>query len=129
MAAKVGGPGSTQPRVLIIDDNAYIRMLLRMNLELRFDVEETDNGADALRRIRDGEHFDLVITDILQPGMNGIEFTQHVHEDMPALPVVVLSAWVNKANAHVALEAGAWAVLPKPFGPTELIGTLTGLLD
>ena len=99
-----------------------------MTLEFDYDVEECADATEAMAKIRSGEQFDLVITDVLQPGMNGLDFTEQIHRDVPGLPVVVLSAWINKQNAQLALDAGASAAIAKPFGPLELMTTLTGLL-
>lgn len=115
-------------RVLVVDDNDDIRFLLRLNLEDFFEIFEASSTTEALDRIAAGEQFDLVITDVVQPGMNGIEFTERLHSDLPDLPVVVLSAWVTKKNAQVALDAGACAALSKPFPPGELVPTITRLL-
>ena len=115
-------------RLLVIDDNDDIRFLLRLNLEEEFDITEAASAMEALDRIGAGERFDLVITDVVQPGMSGIEFTERVRADHPELPVVVLSAWVTKKNEHVALDAGACAALPKPFPPGELVPTINRLL-
>lgn len=115
-------------RVLVVDDNDDIRFLLRLNLEDSFEICEAASTTEALELIAGGARFDLVITDVLQPGMNGIEFTERLHSDLPDLPVVVLSAWVTKKNAQVALDAGACAALPKPFPPGDLVPTLNRLL-
>lgn len=116
-------------RVLVVDDNEDIRFLLRLNLSAEFEIIEASSAIEALARIRDGETFDLVITDVLQPGMSGIEFTATLHQDLPQLPVVVLSAWLDKNNTQVALDAGAAAALAKPFLPGELVTTLNRVLE
>lgn len=112
----------------MVDDNDDIRFLLRLNLEDTFEISEAASATEALELLAGGARFDLVITDVLQPGMNGIEFTERLHSDLPDLPVVVLSAWVTKKNAQVALDAGACAALSKPFRPDELVPTLNRLL-
>jgi len=115
-------------RVLVVDDNDDIRFLLRLNLASEFVIFEAASATEALARIADGEEFDVIITDVLQPGMSGLEFTERLHNDRPDLPVVVLSAWVTKANAQVALDAGAKAAMSKPFPPAELVRTLNHVL-
>lgn len=119
---------AARPRVLLVDDNDDIRLLLRFSLADDFELTEIASAAEALDRIRNGETFDLVITDVIQPGMNGIEFTSVLREEHPELPVVVLSAWVDKKNAKIALDAGAAAAVAKPFAPADLVDTLKRLL-
>ena len=117
-----------KPRVLVVDDNDDIRYLLRMSLEDDFAIDVVASAADALARIERGERFDIVITDVIQPGMNGIELTERLRENQPSLPVVVLSAWITTRNAHVAIDAGARVAMAKPFRADDLIATLTHLV-
>lgn len=110
-------------RVLLIEDDASVRNLVRRMLERGgHEVAEADNGRSGLERLHAGT-FDLVITDIIMPGMDGIETLIALRRDYPALRVIVMSGGGRTGSMDFldcAEQLGASAVLHKPF-------TLTGL--
>jgi class 3 adenylate cyclase len=109
-------------RVLVVDDIATNRSLLAARLKTEsFAVEEAENGADALARLRN-EPFDLVFLDLMMPGMTGYEVLAEIKADpdLRELPVLMLSA-IDDTDAIVrCLELGAEDYLSKPFDPLIL---------
>ena len=102
-------------RVLVVDDEAGLRMTLGANLELDgFEVVEAESGEHALELAR-GQRFDLVISDIRMPGIDGVQLFERLRALLPSVPVVLMTAFAVEALVRRALEQGAFALLPKPF--------------
>ena len=105
-------------RVLLIEDDASVRRIVRKMLERgRHEVTEAENGRVGLDRLRDGA-FDLVITDIVMPEMDGLETLIELRRHYPALAVIAMSGGGRTGNMDFlgsAEKLGASAVLHKPF--------------
>jgi DNA-binding NtrC family response regulator len=105
-------------RVLLIEDDASVRRLVRRMLERgRHEVTEADNGRAGLDHLGSGA-FDLVITDIVMPEMDGIELLIEVRKRHPALRVIAMSGGGRTGHMDFLGSAemlGASAVLQKPF--------------
>ncbi len=116
-------------RILLIEDDASVRNLVRRMLERgRHEVTEADNGRSGLERLRAGA-FDLVITDIIMPGMDGIETLVALRKDYPTLRVIVMSGGGRTGDMDFlgcAKNLGAAAVLHKPFTLAGLTAAITG---
>jgi CheY-like chemotaxis protein len=113
-------------RILIIDDEEPIRMLLTDLLEMHgYEVIAATNGIDGLRKTF-SEAPRIVITDILMPEMTGLAFLQRVRAQVPAsaLPVIVVSALGLQEQIVKAFEAGATDYLVKPFHHSELLARI-----
>ncbi|MGZ3420204.1 MAG: response regulator [Polyangiales bacterium] len=101
-------------RVLVVDDEAPLLMTLAANLELEgFDVIGAANANDALTELRAGK-FDLVLSDIRMPGMNGVDLFRQIKQIAPDLPVVLMTGFAVEELVQDAMREGAYAVLPKP---------------
>ena len=117
--------------ILVVEDQADIRKLIRMTMEMVDRVvHEADNGEEGLRLVR-GLRPDLVLLDVMMPGsLDGYQVCQFIKQD-PALreiKVVMLTARGQQADFEMGRQAGADAYLTKPFSPLELIDTVDGLL-
>ncbi|MDP8911480.1 MAG: response regulator [Actinomycetota bacterium] len=114
-------------RLLLVDDDAGLRALLRATFEV-VDVEltEAENAAEALRCIA-RHRPDVIVLDVHMPGMSGIELCRRLKEDAKTrgIAVVLLSGNAD-AQANLA-ESGANAFLAKPFSPLELLGAVERL--
>ncbi len=110
-------------RVLVVDDDAVIRQLVCVNLELEgFEVFTAEDGMDALEKV--GEVDPAVITlDIMMPRMDGWETAARLHDnpDTAHIKVVLLSARAQEADLRRGHGLGVDAYLTKPFDPDELI--------
>ena len=112
------------PRVLVVDDEPDIRTLLRIALERSSDLEVVvvGSGADALTALEGGA-FDVVLLDVMMPGMDGLETLERLR----ALPggadqaVVIVTARTQDRDIERYREAGVAEVLTKPFDPRALV--------
>jgi RNA polymerase sigma factor (sigma-70 family) len=115
--------GSRPVRVLVVDDHAVIRQGLRMLLEAHPGIEvvaDCENGRDALlavERLRP----DVVLMDVVMPGLNGIEATRQVRRASASTKVVILSGFVDEEQITGAIRAGASGYLVKNSDVSELI--------
>jgi two-component system response regulator AtoC len=117
-------------RVLVVDDAEGIRGYLANLLELRgYQVDTAEDGRRALALLEGGAAPDVVLLDVMMPGMDGLETLRRIRELDPRLPVVMLSV-VGKAPTIVeAMQRGAADYLNKPFQEHELEATLHAVLE
>ncbi len=115
--------------ILVVDDNAELRGYLRSLLAPRYRVLAASDGEAALRSF-DSAAPDLVITDLMMPGMDGMTFFRALRGDpaRPRVPVLMLTAKAGDEARHEALEAGAEEFLTKPFDERELLARVRNLL-
>ena len=118
--------------ILIVDDHADIRRLIRMTLEFEdYRIHEAADGDAALAFVKD-QRPDVVLLDVMMPGsVDGLEVCRRMRAD-PALEgvqIIVLSARGQSADREAGLQAGADAYLVKPFSPLQLIELLAALLQ
>ena len=112
-------------RVLVVDDEGALLRTITANLELDgFEVVAAEGAARALE-IAARETFDLVLTDIRMPGMDGVELFRRIRALRPEMPVVLMTAFAMEGLVDDALSEGAFAVLPKPFAMEDVVATLT----
>lgn len=116
-------------KILIVDDEEGLRRLLARVLGKEgFQAVAVGSGEEALIQIA-GDDFDLVITDIQMPGMNGLTLMRRLKEFDSALPVIVMTAYGTVENAVEALRIGAYDYLTKPFESDELRLTVAKALE
>jgi DNA-binding response OmpR family regulator len=119
--------GKMTGRVLIIEDDAKIRMLLKEYLEGNdFQVNTLSDGNNAIDFINT-ESPDIVILDIMLPGKNGLEVLKEIRQKN-SIPVIMLTAKGEDADRIVGLELGADDYLPKPFNPRELLARMRAVM-
>ena len=109
-------------RVLVVDDEPDVLLLCRLNLEQRgHQVLEAPNGDEALDLAREGG-LDLVVLDLMLPGIDGYQVLQALRADdrTSGIPVLVLTAKSLQADRERSRQLGAAAFLTKPFLPDEL---------
>lgn len=117
--------------ILIADDEPNIRQLVAFTLRRRgFDIVEAEDGVTALELIRQSAP-DLVVLDVMMPGLTGIAVLQQLSAD-PAtaeIPVVLLSAKGQGVEIEEGLASGARLYLVKPFSPRELADRVAEVLE
>lgn len=107
-------------RVLIVDDEKNIRNnLTRFVRELGHEVESAEDAATALRHADQGA-FDIVLTDVRMPGVDGLELLRHLRRRNPQSVVVLMTAYATIPQAVEAMRAGAYDYLVKPFALDQL---------
>ncbi|MEW6202109.1 MAG: sigma-54 dependent transcriptional regulator [bacterium] len=106
--------------ILVVDDKESVRNLLASHLkEEGFNVEAAASGEEALERFS-GAIYDVVITDMRMPGMDGMEVIRAVREISPDTVIVVITAYAEMENAIAAMKLGAYEYLKKPFKLEEV---------
>jgi DNA-binding response OmpR family regulator len=115
----------------VADDEVYIVHILEFSLSMEgYEVISATSGPEALRKI-EKEQPDLVVLDIMMPGMSGHEVCRRIREDphTRAIPIIFLTAKDSPAERDEGLELGANAYITKPFGPRRLIEAIESLLE
>lgn len=109
-------------RVLIVDDEPNMRTILRGLLAREgYQVEEAEDGHTAVRRLQEsGGNFDVIVTDLRMPGMDGMELLEHVVEHYPGRAVLMITAHGTVDTAVEAMKVGAFDFVTKPFDANEL---------
>jgi DNA-binding response OmpR family regulator len=118
-------------KVLVIDDEAPIRLLCRVNLEAeKMDVLEAADGESGLEIART-EKPDVVLLDVMLPGMDGWQVAERLVEDEATslIPLVFLTARAELRDRARGLELGGVDYITKPFNPLELAPVIEGLLE
>lgn len=125
-------PNENVERILIIDDQEVFRRKLELGIEnLGYEASSAPNGQAGLDRLRK-EKFDLLLLDIVMPGMDGFEVMEFMREeaDLRDIPIIVISALDGEMDAVVkAIEIGAQDFLPKNFDPVLLEARLSSSLE
>ncbi|MFZ9981509.1 MAG: response regulator [Cyclobacteriaceae bacterium] len=118
-------------KILVIEDDANIRESLVELLEMKsFELISADNGIDGLRLAQDGLP-DLIVCDVMMPGMNGYEVVESIRKDarMRNLPFIFLSAKAMDSDIDYGKKLGANSYLTKPFRAHDLFMVVDKLLN
>jgi DNA-binding response OmpR family regulator len=118
-------------KVLVVDDEAPIRLLCRVNLEAEgMDVVEASDGETGLESAK-AEQPDVVLLDVMMPGMDGWQVAERLVDDAETaeIPLVFLTARAELRDRARGLELGGVDYITKPFNPTELAKVVEGLLE
>lgn len=113
--------------ILLIEDEAAVISLIQRSLfEQGMHVSIAPDGNTGLQMAR-AHHFDVILLDIMLPGMNGIELCRQLRTDAIATPILFLTALGSTENIVTGLNSGADDYLPKPFKLTELVARIRAL--
>ncbi|WP_216830412.1 response regulator transcription factor [Alkalihalobacterium elongatum] len=116
-----------EAKILVVDDEERIRRLLKMYLEREnYEVEDAENGEQALEMALK-EDYDLILLDIMMPGIDGIEVCQELRKTK-ATPIIMLTAKGEEANRVQGFEVGTDDYIVKPFSPREVVLRVKALL-
>jgi len=108
-------------RILVVDDDKAFRVsALALLQDEGFEVTTAVNGAEALQKIAD-THFDLILSDLVMEGMNGMQFLQHVKQKLPDGFVIMITGFGSIQTAVEAMREGAYDYLTKPCNNDELL--------
>ena len=118
----------TQATVLVADDDAAIRTVVRQALMRAGHLVRTTDTAAGLWKLIDEGHGDVVVTDVILPDANGLDQLPRILARRPGLPVIVMSAQNTLSTAVRATEQGAFEYLPKPFDIDELARAVASAL-
>ncbi len=117
-------------KILVVDDEPDLVELVSYNLKKEgLEVSSASDGEDALKRIR-SERFDLIVLDLMLPGIQGFELCRILRNDPKTehLPVIMLTAKTEDVDRILGLEIGADDYITKPFNPRELAARVKAVL-
>ena len=122
--------GSLKRKILLVDDSRAVRQLLRLMLTKHgeLDISEAGNGEEALGKLT-RTAYDLVITDIRMPRMDGLSFIREVRGPMSLeVPIIIVSTLGGEGDRDEGLRLGADSYVTKPVKAPDLIREVTDLL-
>lgn len=128
---ETGGLEKRQNRhkLIIVDDEAVIREGIRRILSAEgYHVETSASGRTAIEKIQE-QDFDVVITDLKMPGMDGIEVLKTIKILQPEVPVIMITAYSTVSSAVEAMKNGAFDYIAKPFSPDLIIDKVKKAID
>lgn len=116
-------------RVLVVDDEKRIRDGCRTILAgAGFDVGLAENGYAGLQKIEE-EHFDIILLDLMMPGLRGIDLLEHVKARHPDTLVIVITGYATLEHAVEAMKKGAFDFISKPFSPEDLRAVIARAIE
>ncbi len=107
-------------KILIIDDELSMREFLKILLEKEGYGTITVANATAAIKALEGNEFDLIVSDIKMPGMNGLDLLEHIRNQDLTIPVILITAYASPEDAVLAMKGGAYDYLTKPFNVDEI---------
>lgn len=112
-------------KILIVDDEPDMLRLLSMMLKSKtaYDVTTTNNPVEALELAKKNK-FDILITDLKMPGLDGIELLNAVRSFDPDIPIIIITAYATAESAAEAMEKNAFDFITKPFRKEQIIFTI-----
>ena len=111
---------SPAPRLLVVDDEMHVReSLSRWFVEDGYEVDAAADAKEALSALGK-RHYDVVVSDIKMPGMDGIELQRRIREINPRVAIILITAYASVSTAVQALKEGAYDYVTKPFDPEAL---------
>lgn len=115
-------------KVLVVEDEASIRRFIVLNLEMAgYQTKEAASGEEALPLLA-AFLPDLVVLDLMLPGIDGLEICRHIRQTRPGLLIIMLTAKGQDTDKIIGLELGADDYMVKPFNPLELIARIKAIL-
>jgi two-component system alkaline phosphatase synthesis response regulator PhoP len=115
-------------RLLVVEDDRTLRQALTFNLSREgYEVTTASDGESALEAARGGRH-DLILLDVMLPGMSGVEVLRVLRRDGVSTPVIILSAKGEEIDRVVGLKIGADDYVAKPFSRPELLARIEAVL-
>lgn len=117
--------------ILVADDDRIVRRIVVAKLTgLGYNVDQVEDGQEALEFLENGRIPDLLITDSLMPRMTGLELVRSIrsHADIAALPVIMLTSRQGEQDVIEGLETGLDDYITKPFSPDELAARVRTVL-
>ena len=110
-----------QKKILIVDDDGSMRHMLSLILKREgYEVQAVGKGSEALNLVA-SESFDFILSDVVMPGMGGLELLQALKEKKVETTVIMMSAYGNLSTAVEAMKRGAYDYISKPFRPDEVL--------
>ncbi len=124
------GELNSKPHILIVDDEENIRLMLKRHFKfLGYEVEDRENGTEALKLLYE-KRFEVIISDINMPKMNGMEFLKKVKQEYPMTHCIMITGYVTMQNVLTCMRYGADTCIFKPLEDmTELEEAVKNAVD
>jgi len=111
-------------QILLVDDEkTMVKYLSKRLIKKGFDIRVAYNGLDALEQVKAAD-FDVVLLDVLMPGMNGIDTLKEIKKIKPRTEVIMLTGHASVEVGIEGMKAGAFNYIMKPFDPNELVAEI-----
>ena len=125
---RVGSGSPDKPRILVVDDEESVRDLIARSLSsAEYDVDTAEDGATAVDRLQNTD-YDLLITDLKMPGMDGLSVIREARRKSADMPIIIITGFSTEASAIEAINLGVSGYLTKPFRlPRVLAATARAL--
>ena len=121
--------GAIKAKILVIDDEKFIQEgCNRILTGEGYDVETSYTGQEGFKKMEE-ESYDLVITDLMMPGISGMEALKKIKKNDPDIGVIIITGYPTPETAVEAIKLGAFDYLPKPFTPDELISVVNKAIE
>lgn len=115
-------------KILVVDDDVRLRdLLVRYLGEQGYGVQAASDAV-AMDKLRQREHFDLMVLDLMLPGEDGLAICRRIRAAGESIPIIMLTAKGDEVDRILGLEMGADDYLPKPFNPRELLARISAIL-
>jgi CheY-like chemotaxis protein len=120
----LGTSGGAKPKILVVEDEADVRKMLGYILGTLGEVTLAADGMDAYARLKEGFVPDVIVTDLMMPGMDGLQLAEKLKSDpvFKGIPIVMLTAKSGAKDVIAGINAGARHYVTKPFKTDELLG-------
>jgi len=117
----VGSGPPDKARILVVDDEEAVRDLIARSLSAaEYDVETAEDGATAVERMRAND-YDLLITDLKMPGMDGLSVIREARRKSADMPIIIITGFSTKSSAIEAVNLGVAGYLTKPFQVSQVL--------
>lgn len=129
---RLAAASSYQPQILVVDDSYTIRQLLSLTLtRARYRIVQAKDGKDALSKLEEVIHCDLIISDIEMPRMDGFELLKAIksHSTFSSIPVAMLTSRSGVKHRQNAMELGAVRYFTKPYNEVQLLEAIAQILE
>lgn len=115
--------------VLIVEDQCINREILKMILQVEYQVIEAGNGAEALSILEQNKYISAILLDLVMPVMDGYELLTRLRESASAsIPTIVMTGEKDVSTEQKALDLGAWDFVSKPYQPATLMTRLKNVI-
>ncbi|HAD81916.1 MAG: hypothetical protein A2509_02800 [Candidatus Edwardsbacteria bacterium RIFOXYD12_FULL_50_11] len=117
-------------KIMVVDDEPYIARVIKFKLEQEgYTVISANDGQSGLQKIKE-EKPDMVLLDVMMPGLSGYEVCQKIREDaeLAGIPVVILTAKGQERDREQGLSMGASDYITKPFSPNRLLELVKSMI-
>ena len=115
--------------ILVVDDESdTVKTLKKILMKKGYKIQTAYNGLEAISKLY-STHFDLVITDLLMPKLDGIQLSRRVRQEWPSLPIIVVTALDDEHMHRNLLSIGVSAYLRKPFNREQLLNAVAEIIQ